>query len=719
MPPTASTPLYRRPVVAWLVALLFLAGCGYALYSARLPQLPGTIELRVTFAEGQPGLTEPFISTGITYEGDFLAVRYLDANTAVFNYDSWSSGGPDSAPFSLEPGKPRSVHVTMPSLDGGPRAGKRVLGPLRIVIDGREIAHASVPYFSRTGEQIFFGNNPIGGNTGGGLFRGTIQTPDGRTLAGQPFILFSPAERFSHWVKTYWSEVVALIVFSLIIGLVQPRFAAWLDTKPWQKLPVHSLSAHGAPPHVAFAVTSLVCVAVFIAVMTGGTFRMITEESFGTFFDHQAAAILNGRLDVPEPALSGEAFVVDGKVYGYYGVMPALLRLPFVGFEALFGQMSRIAMVLYYLACLTGAYSLLVHFTRFLCGPQTWPSRLATVLFIGTVGLGTSLFFLGSRAYVYHECILCGAAFALWSAYFTLRFVEEPGRRWWFAALVTGLCAVQARPPAGLFALVVLGTAAGWHLLLQWSERRLGLRYALIGLGSVAAILSFNGMSWLKFRTFDGSPFKYAVQYTAERRARFDNKNFHATNFGHNFDVYVRLPDFGLQRHFPWFVFDSSGKRPQYPRAKIDLEEPALAMPYAMPALFFLALLGGGWALCFAPSVRQQLTIVAIGSTPMCLALSMAIVTSHRYTADFCALLIVFGAAGLAVLDAEKRRHRTLALSATAVLAAASIFATLALSVRFQGELVWGVPDDAKRNYEALRTSADKFFGVTPKSANQ
>lgn len=716
MPPPASPSLFRRPAVAWLVAFLFLVGCGYVLYSSRLPQLPGTITLRVTFAGGQAGVTEPFITTGSTAIGDFLVVRYLDANTAVFNYDSWSSGGPDSAPFQLEPGKPRVVQVTMPSLDGGPRAGKRVSGPLRVALDGHEIANAAVYYYSRTGEQIFFGNNPIGGTTGGGLFRGTIQTSDGRPLAGQPFILFSTSERFSHWITTYWEEVVALVFFALCIGFVQPRFAAWLETKPWEKLPVHPLTAHAAPPHLAFALTSLACVAVFIAVMTGGTFRLITEESFGTFFDYQAAAILNGRLDVPEPVLSGEAFIVEGKVYGYYGVMPALMRLPFVGFEALFGQMSRIAMVLYYLACLAGAYALLVYFTRFACGPQAWPSRLATVLFVGSVGLGSSLFFLGSRAYIYHECILCGAAFALWSGYFTLRFVEEPARRWWFWALVTGLCAVQARPPAGLFALVVLGTAAGWHLLLQWHERRLGLRYALIGLGSVAAILSFNGMSWLKFRTFDGSPFKYAVQYTAERRARFDNKNFHVANFGHNFDAYVRLPDFGLQRHFPWFVFDSSGKRPQYPRAKIDLEEPTLAMPYAMPALFFLAVIGGGWALCYAPSFRRPLTIVAIGSAPMCLALSMAIVTSHRYTADFCALLVIFGAAGLAVLDAEKLRYRRLALGVTAVLAVAAAFATLALSVRFQGELVWGVPDEAKRNYEALRTSADQFFGVTPKN---
>ncbi len=678
--------------------------------------LPSTIEVRVQFPAARPGETEPFISTGVVFSADFLNVRYLDASTAVFAYDAWASGGPDSEPFTLQPGVTRVVRVTMPSLDGGRGAGKRVRGPLTISIDGREVVNAQVHYFSRKGSQIFFGNNPIGGNTADGLFRGSIQLPDGRPLAGVPTVYFSFRERLAFWLTQHPSQVIALLLFAVGIGFAQPRLRAWLYTQPWARLRPHALQPHTAPPHLAFALTTLVCAVVFTAVMTGGTFRLLVEESFGNFYDHQAASLLAGKLDVPEPALSGEAFVVNGKVYGYYGIMPAVLRLPFVGIDALFGHLSRSLMLGYYLACLAAAYVLLVYFTRLACGGKVWPSRLATVLFVGTVGLGTSLLFLGSRAYVYHEAILCGLAFAVWSAYFSLRFFHEPARLFWLPALVTGLCALHARPPAGLFALTVLGSVAAWHLYFAWERRTGWLRYLLIGFSSVVAFASFNGLSYLKFGTFDGSPFRYAVQYTPERRARFNDRNFHFSNLSHNFDTYFILPDYALRPNFPYVFFDPIERGINYPGAKIDLEELTLALPYSMPALVALALGGGLWAICFVPGFRRPLTVVAVASVPMTLALGMAIVTSHRYTGDFCPLLIVFGAAGLAVLDAERRRERRLALGATGALAAASIFVTLALSLRFQGELVWGVPDDAKRNYEALRQSADRFFGVKPPS---
>jgi hypothetical protein len=48
------------------------------------------------------------------------------------------------------------------------------------------------------------------------------------------------------------------------------------------------------------------------------------------------------------------------------------------------------------------------------------------------------------------------------------------------------------------------------------------------------------------------------------------------------------------------------------------------------------------------------------------------------------------------------------------VLTALSIFVTLAISLFFQGEYVWGVPDEMKQNYQHLRDRADHFFGAAP-----
>ncbi|MEY2879363.1 MAG: hypothetical protein RLZZ15_1743 [Verrucomicrobiota bacterium] len=219
-------------------------------------------------------------------------------------------------------------------------------------------------------------------------------------------------------------------------------------------------------------------------------------------------------------------------------------------------------------------------------------------------------------------------------------------------------------------------------------------------------------MSWLKFGTFDGSPFQYSVQYTAARRAAFDNRNFHVANLDHNVDAYFLRPNFHLEPHFPWVALGSTHGR-TYPGAKIDLAEPTLGLPFAMPALFALAVAGGGWAWLRAPALRVPLALTWLAVLPMAAALLAAIVTSHRYTADFCPWLIAGAALALAVLDAEAGWRRPAALGLAGALTAISVAVTLALALRFQGAEVWGVPAETKARYQAMRATADRFFGVT------
>jgi hypothetical protein len=278
--------------------------------------------------------------------------------------------------------------------------------------------------------------------------------------------------------------------------------------------------------------------------------------------------------------------------------------------------------------------------------------------------------------------------------------------------VLCGFLAMHARPSSGLFALCTIGAVALFHLgrglkPFAWSAIRLPLA---VGVLATLAILSFNGLSYLKFGTFDGSPLRYAVQYTPERLARFDGKNFHLVNVPHNFDVYFVRPDFRWEPKFPYFFLGARQGR-GYPGAKIDLAEPALALPWAMPALF-LAALASGWALLYAPPSRRPLALLALGVAPMLAALLTAIVTSHRYTGDFCPLLIALAAWGVAACDGESVALRRGFLALVSVLAAFSIFFTLANGLFFQGEYIWGVPDEMKQNYQHLRERVDRLFGT-------
>ena len=718
MSPSASPPLpaarAMRNRLFWLVGFGTLVALVLGCVSRTYPPLPRELTLELTFPAGSPGRVEPLISAGVFGDADFIAVNYLTATTATFSYDYWGFGGPASEPVTFVPGKRHTLRLALPAftaLRGTPAAKT---APLLLEFDGRTILRQDVPFHQRASHQIFFGENPVGGSTGGGEFGGKIFTTGHRPVRGPPSAFFSWPARLAVWVVAKPGEVPVVAGLSIAVALLFRWLVARLAALRPRHPPAPTFAGHSRPPHGWFLATLAVCAAAFLFVVTGGTFHLIFPEVFGNFYDHQAASLLHGHLDVPEAALGGESFVFAGKHYGYFGPTPALLRLPFGLFDLGFGQLSRSFLLAYYVASLAAVYALLVHASRLLSGRPTWPARTDVVLLVASAGLGTTLFFVSSRAYIYHEAILCGVACALWSGWCSLRWLAAPSGRAWLGALLLGTLAVHSRPPVGLFALSLLGCVAAAHL---WQARAAGLRAwsrpVAIGLLSVLGVLSFNGLSYLKFKTFDGAPLKYHVQYHPARLAAIGGKNFHASNFRYNFDGYVWRPNFLFRPTFPYFFI--VGRNPNdYPGAKIDLAEPALALPYTMPAVVFLAVAGGLLAAVRWPAARPPLALLALAALPMSAALFMAVAISQRYTADFCPALLIAAAFGLVGAELLPRRLHRLARTTAALLALASVCVTAAVTLHYQGEGVWGVPADVQARYQSFRKSADTFLGLSP-----
>ena len=495
--------------------------------------------------------------------------------------------------------------------------------------------------------------------------------------------------------------------------------------------------------HGWFIGTAAVCAAAFAWMISYGSFRLAAADSFGTFYDYQAAALLHGRWDVPEVALGGEAFVVGGRIFGYFGPTPALLRLPFALAGAGFGQLTRGFMLADYVACLVAAYLILGCAARW-GGPGRRPGPGMVVMFTTAVGLGSTLFFLGSRAYVYHEAILCGAAFALWATYAGLRYLAEPGGRWWIGALGCGVLAVHARPPIGLFALTFLGAtalartfrsaarattkgqsdavssavlqpalsspAARAEAPRYYRELR---RHLAVGVLSLLGVLSYNAVSYLKFGTIEGCPLRYNVQYTPERLAALDGRNFHLSNLRFNFDAYVRLPSLSVRRGFP-YVYAKFIDRKRYPESRIAYRDATLAMPYGMPALCFLAIGGSILAVFAAPGRVRPLAVLWVAAVPVTLAMLTAVAVTQRYTADFSPALISLAAFGLVACGGAAAQWRALLRWILIALTCLSVAVTAAITLHHQRAVVWGVPVEVQREYDHWRQRVDHLFGGGP-----
>jgi hypothetical protein len=465
--------------------------------------------------------------------------------------------------------------------------------------------------------------------------------------------------------------------------------------------------------HRWFALAAAVCLFAFGWMVTGGTFQLDYRDSFGDVFDHQARSLLQGRLDVPKEVIGWEAFVVDGKHHSGFGLTPALLRLPPVVLDLGFGRLTRGFMLCLHLLALVAAYAVLCHVVG-LAGRDRPPAWMV-IAFTLNVGLGTALFFMASRAFVHHEGILCGAAFALVSGYCSLRYLAAPEKRWWMGALLAGLLSLHARVPTGLFALSL---AAGSALAVLArgrfrggpNDRKASLHtpIAIVVLGG-ACLFSIAGVSHLRFQNFEGSPIKYHIQFDAARLARVQGKTFHLANWRYNFDTFVWRPNLDVRPTFPYLYL---GYTPLegYPEARLDGIERTVALPYSMPGLVLFAGVGCLSALFRSRALRVPILVIAGATVPMAGMMFTFFTITHRYTGDFCPPLILLAAIGLAWLEGAVRRHRPLLYAFAAALTFCSVLVTLAITLQYQGEGIWGVPDDVKARYREMQHSMDGMF---------
>lgn len=480
-----------------------------------------------------------------------------------------------------------------------------------------------------------------------------------------------------------------------------------------------SLSSR-ARRHAWFAASAAVAVALFAWVQTGGRFDLLTPESFCTFYDDQARSLVHRHLDVTPDSISGEAFIVDGRYYGYFGLTPAVLRLPLLPLRGEPGRWSRLFILTAFGACLLFAYRALLHVGALAGWPDAARNGWIVCPLVLGAGLGSTLFFLASRAYVYHEAIAVGAAFAMASAFYTLRVIDGAAERDAALALLCGILAVHARPPAGLFSLSFLMLAS---LELAWSARRSRSaaapdsprRRPLLWAGAcLAAMLSLNLVSYLKFGTPDPHPLRYAVQYTPERRAVVDDRTFHLQNIPFNVDEYLTGANFALRPRFPFLFLVGlrpGEQRARFPQAKMDLKEGTLALPLCMPYLAIGALAGMWYGLAGCRRLRRTYSLLLLAVLPMALMLFSAIVVSQRFTADFCPFLIFTTAASWGVVEAGGRVRRTCARALVVALVALSIGINFLLAVSYQGEGVWGTPEASVQRYQRWKSAINTAVG--------
>jgi hypothetical protein len=458
---------------------------------------------------------------------------------------------------------------------------------------------------------------------------------------------------------------------------------------------------------VSSAIGGAAALLVLFVVVAHGHADWFVREPFGNFYDAQARALLDGHWDVPASEMFIEGFSRNGKTYQYFGVWPALLRMPVLAVsDGPYGRLTQVSLLLAAAVALTG-FTALHWRIRELVRPDRAVSRgeavivaLATFAF----GCGTTLVFLTGRAWVYHEAILWGVAWTILAFERVIAYSVEPsGRRLAAASAFTAL-AFASRASLALGPTVALGLVLLLQLLAWWRERgREGAaaghlrRIGALVLAIVVPIVSYAVVNQIRFGNPVSVPWTKQLLMNVDARHRAVLAANDGSYFGMKFAPttllqYLRPDALAPSGLFPWLSFPRF-RTPVIGDALFDTLDPSSSIPASMPAVTLLAIVAV-LALIVrprftVPGALAALRIALVGAVVGCALVIGISYVAQRYLGDFLPLLALAALLGLQILlfRLEEERTRRLArglLVVTAVLAVFGVWANLSLTVLYQ-----------------------------------
>ena len=224
---------------------------------------------------------------------------------------------------------------------------------------------------------------------------------------------------------------------------------------------------------------------------------------FSNFYDIQGRALLDGHLAVPDSALGNEAFAVRGHEFLYNPPGPSVLRMPvLLVTDRLDGRMTVASHVRG-----LGAHRRAGRPPR-VAGPAPAragraasgaprPSVLGTFLVVVTAG--STLLYLGSIPWVFHEAYAWAIPMTVGSAYALLGVLQRPTTGGVLATAGFTLGALFSRATAGFACAAAVLLAAAW-LFRGGRGADAKAWWWRIGLAGAVPVLLSAAVNWAKFR---------------------------------------------------------------------------------------------------------------------------------------------------------------------------------------------------------------------------
>ncbi|GAA1769987.1 hypothetical protein GCM10009795_015160 [Nocardioides hankookensis] len=370
------------------------------------------------------------------------------------------------------------------------------------------------------------------------------------------------------------------------------------------------------------------------------------------FFDIQAEALRHGHLWVPADQLGIEAFNVRGHSYMYYGIFPALLRMPVQVVTTDFdGKLSLISMGIAWIIFAVMLAKLFWLVRRSMGRPQELSRTEAVVagLFLASITGGSVVAFDASLPWVYHEVYLWSMAAVVGSLYWILRVAREPSRSaiaWLFLFLAIS---ALTRTTGGWATTIAAVGLAVWMLSgrLHPGRRRAALAVLAAALVPFLAAVTVN---YIRFR----HPFLFPLesqewtQLNSHRREALEANGgslvgfqFFPSSLANYFNpAGIRFTDY-----FPWISFPAEPA--QGYGAVLDQSYRTGSVTAFMLFPLLLTLVSIPMLFRRLPSQEARaVRLIWVGALLVTAGVMLYGYVAYRYTSEFIPILVVGGCVG-------------------------------------------------------------------------
>lgn len=406
------------------------------------------------------------------------------------------------------------------------------------------------------------------------------------------------------------------------------------------------------------------CIFVAFWFITYFSSNLIVEENFGCYFDVLGKSLMSGKLDVPAESIGAEAFVSNGKYYGYFGIFPAVIRIVLNWiFPSMFCKWSRLIMLVFYSLSLIISYMFYLKFKS-----KAKNNIFGDCVYILLIGLGSTLLFLSSKSFIYHESIIVAGCLSLWSYYFFSSFVDGGKEKYFLLSAFLAFFAIQARVNVGLGNMFLLGLYAFISIttlsnLPVWPRNiieyllpndskisRLRMNILVIVVLGLVTIVTLCGINYIKFGNyFSFTPLDKHAQYIdqpyrMEKMKKYYNGSLLSlSNIVHNGRYYFGVGGFEFLPTFP-YVF-SQGYRSFIPQLNsVDLIEYNVSLMYNNPLIYLSMIIGCIFIFTKKKYIRVRLSL--LGSLVTIFLTLATIAVSQRYIHDFFPPIVITSSIG-------------------------------------------------------------------------